>query len=393
MQLLAASYLHYGRAGGKEDQAQSQLRTPPPGRNAARRRRPRPAQLQRRTPTHTSPGLFREVSKALASSPGSQALLSQPPIRSRQNHSGASKVGMRNADWGGVQCAKMPQSSWTQEGCERLQGRTWRGGADSYLLRDARCVFTIPCTSLITSPLAAPAAPEAGEHLLRGTWSAGPGARSGPRCPFKGFPKLSLWYQMSLVTSVGRGSGRVPRKNWGSGFRERRRRLRQRGWAGRSLRDRAHPRLALTLAGAGRGPGPCRATAAARGQRRPTCRTWRRLGRLRRLLLPLRPPPSRSSSSGPPPPAPLRRARPCPAAPARRRVAEPLSPDGTGPAQRAPKPHRGHGRAGPRYCCRCWLGGSYELGPGAGLRALHAASPGGLGHERGLCLPRGPDPR
>ena len=87
-------------------------------------------------------------------------------------------------------------------------------------------------------------------------------------------------------------------------------------------------------------------------------------------------------------------ARPAlPRSPARRRVAEPLSPDGTGPAQRAPRaPPRAWARWPGRCCCRCWLSGSCERPRRWPPRPSRCLSGWPRPPAGGLCLPRGPDP-
>ena len=105
-----------------------------------------------------------------------------------------------------------------------------------------------------TSPLAAPATAGLG-NTCGAPGARGQGARSGPRCPFKGSRNFPLWYQMSLVTSVGRGSGARSEEIGDSSFPGKRRRPRRARVNGASLRGPGRtPRLALTLAGAGRGP-------------------------------------------------------------------------------------------------------------------------------------------
>uniref|UniRef100_A0A8C0PGM4 Beta-secretase 2 n=1 Tax=Canis lupus familiaris TaxID=9615 RepID=A0A8C0PGM4_CANLF len=172
---------------------------------------------------------------------------------------------------------------------------------------------------------------------------------------------------MSLVTSVGRGRGARSEGSRAPSFPGKGRGPRAAGAAqGAPGAPRGTPRAAVTLA-AGEGPGPCGAAAARqRGQRRPSCSSWRRgLGRLRlRRLLPLPPGLLPRRSSPPPPPA---RCAPSPArSPAPRRraatatAAAAAGRDGPRRAGRAPRapPRAWARRPGRCCCCPCWPSGS-----------------------------------
>uniref|UniRef100_E1BKV4 Beta-secretase 2 n=1 Tax=Bos taurus TaxID=9913 RepID=E1BKV4_BOVIN len=196
------------------------------------------------------------------------------------------------------------------------------------------------------------------------------------------------------VTSVGRGSGARSEEIGDSSFPGKRRRPRRARVNGATLRGPGRtPRLALTLAGAGRGPALVGQPPPARGgsgdQLAELGAGWggsgassSRSGRASFSVLLLR-----SAAAGP-------AARPAlPRSPARRRVAEPLSPDGTGPAQRAPRaPPRAWARWPGRCCCRCWLSGSYERPRRWPPRPSRCLSGWPRPRAEGLCLPRGPDP-
>lgn len=290
---------------------------------------------------------------------------------------------------------KCPEKQQDSGKAERLQDGLGEGRRRlSHSLRCSLRFYDFLHFSLTpTSPLAAPATAGLGNTCgARG--ARGQGARSGPRCPFKGSRNFPLWYQMSLVTSVGRGSGARSEEIGDSSFPGKRRRPRRARVNGATLRGPGRtPRLALTLAGAGRGPALVGQPPPARGgsgdQLAELGAGWggsgassSRSGRASFSVLLLR-----SAAAGP-------AARPAlPRSPARRRVAEPLSPDGTGPAQRAPRaPPRAWARWPGRCCCRCWLSGSYERPRRWPPRPSRCLSGWPRPRAEGLCLPRGPDP-
>lgn len=182
-----------------------------------------------------------------------------------------------------------------------------RGGAGSLTPGAARgCADPLPASPTPESPPAAPAA--AGPEDAGGAPRARDGGSSGPRFPFKGSRNFPPWYQMRLVTSVGRGRPGALRGNAGLG-EEARPRAREGVQGGRARPGAAGaPRSAL---GRGGGAGPCGAAVARQGgQRRATCSTWRRApGRLRRLRPSPEPPAARRRPVRPQPgPAAPRRA-------------------------------------------------------------------------------------
>ena len=227
----------------------------------------------------------------------------------------------------------------------------------------------------------------------------GQGASSGSRCPFKGSRNFPPWYQMSLVTSVGRGRRGAFRGNWGLEFPgEEARPETSEGVQGRSGRTPADPAPCFDL-GRGGGARPLR------GSRRPpegaAATNLLNLARAGAAPAPPPPPPpaapppqSSSHPLPPPPPPPLLlppappHAQPFPAAP---RAAESLSPcrrTGRARPRAPPGPRRGHGRAAQGAAAAAVGPVAPARGPGFGPRALHAASPGGLHHQpRGCAHP------
>ena len=137
MQLLAASYLHYGRAGGKEDQAQSQLLTPPPSRNAGRRRRTEAgAATAAKTAPPPPPGF---LGGSLQSSRVLARLSKPSPLPASNQISSKSFRGLRSGDAesglgvGVCNARKMPrEAAGLREGCKAAGTDLARGGADSY---------------------------------------------------------------------------------------------------------------------------------------------------------------------------------------------------------------------------------------------------------------------
>lgn len=150
--------------------------------------------------------------------------------------------------------------------------RRGRRLADSAMLKPP---LRLP--ALLSDPSHPCSPASAGPEDTSGAPSArGRGFNSGPRFPFKGFRNFPPWYQMSLVTSVGRGRRGAFRGSSGHEFPRGRGAARgRRVWAGPARGAQRTRRRAATLA-APEGPGPCgAATARQRGQRRPTCSTWR----------------------------------------------------------------------------------------------------------------------
>lgn len=93
---------------------------------------------------------------------------------------------MRKAGWGWG-CAmhgKCPEKQPDSGKAERLQGRTWRGEAQTLTLLEMLAAF-LRFPALPSDPHVTPGCPRhcgAGEHL-RGTWSAGPGSPFRPSLP------------------------------------------------------------------------------------------------------------------------------------------------------------------------------------------------------------------
>lgn len=79
---------------------------------------------------------------------------------------------------------KCPEKQPDSGKAERLQGRTWRGEAQTLTLLEMLAAF-LRFPALPSDPHVTPGCPRhcgAGEHL-RGTWSAGPGSPFRPSLP------------------------------------------------------------------------------------------------------------------------------------------------------------------------------------------------------------------
>lgn len=158
-QLLAASHLHYGRAVGGETQAQSQLRTPPP-------RLKRWAQRENRGWCSYSsqapylPQISREKSPKLSRPPRVPATLASPSLHSDlfKIIQGPPKwgrgIGRNGAGGGGHRRGPEKQQDPRGRAAAGLQGRTWRGEAQTLSLLEMLAAFlrfpTLPSDPHVT---------------------------------------------------------------------------------------------------------------------------------------------------------------------------------------------------------------------------------------------------